>query len=88
MYRFGWSYSGKDVGLFSVAVLVQPCVFGNTRDHDTLNHERWFKEIKVAISLAGDPTTAVWQREEVVWGQEQANCRAGIHSLVLEAILP
>lgn len=29
LYRFGWSYSGKDVGLFSVAMLMQPCVFGN-----------------------------------------------------------
>lgn len=32
-------------------VLVQPCMFGNTGDHDSLNRERRFAQIKVATSL-------------------------------------
>lgn len=52
-YSSGWSCARRGAGLFSGAVLVQPCVFGGRRDRDTPNRERWVTETEGAASPQG-----------------------------------
>lgn len=87
--RFGWGSSGRDAGLFSGAVLVQPCVFENTWDPDTLSHDRWFTEIQGVTSVQG----AVWQREELVQSGSKRTAEQALlpglgSNTVLNAVFP
>lgn len=56
LYRFGWSYAGEDVGLFSCSACAARC-FGNTWHHHTL-----FSEVKLPFPRG------LCSLEEEVWG--------------------